>query len=170
MSLEVELTIVLRAALAAVLGFVIGREREVLEAGNRARTVALAALTAATLVALTEALYPDETARVVAGIVTGIGFLGAGTILRSPSGEVQGLTTAASLWAMSAIGMAVGSGHELLGVLLALVIYATMAISKWPVLIRLGQLRAQKQAKAAGSQPCPLPPEGEASDSPPTAK
>ena len=74
----VELTIVLRAALAALLGFIIGREREVIESTNRARIVALAVMTIASLVALTEAFYPYETARVVASIVTGIGFLGAG--------------------------------------------------------------------------------------------
>ena len=156
----VELTIVLRAALAALLGFIIGREREVIESTNRARAVALAAMTAAALVALTEAFYPDETARVVAGIVTGIGFLGAGAIMRSSIGEVQGLTTAASLWAMSAIGMAVGAGHELLGVLLALVVYVTAAISKWPLMTWLLQLRAQRQAKA-GSRP---PSDNEAPD------
>ena len=125
----VELTIVLHAALAGVLGFAIGWERTLLGEPIQARTVAVAAMTAATLVALTEMLYPEETARVLAGIVTGIGFLGAGTILRSPSGEVTGLTTAASLWAMSAIGMAVGSGHELLGVLLTLVIAVIRASS-----------------------------------------
>src|SRR5512139_2934836 len=162
----VELTIVLRAALAALLGFIIGREREVIESTNRARAVALAAMTAAALVALTEAYYPDETARVVAGVVTGIGFLGAGAIVRSPSGEVTGLTTAASLWAMSAIGMAVGSGNELLGVGLTLVTYIIMAISEWPVLTRLAQYGAKKDAEA-GSQP---PPESEASDEPPAAK
>jgi len=165
-----ELTIVLRAALAAVLGFVVGWERTLLGAPIRARTVAVAATTAASLVALTQAFYPDETARVVAGIVTGIGFLGAGTILRSPTGEVQGLTTAASLWAMSAIGMAIGSGHELLGVLLTLVIYVTMAISDWPVVTRLARNRAQKHAEAAGSQPCLPPPESEACDDSPAAK
>jgi putative Mg2+ transporter-C (MgtC) family protein len=170
MMIEVELTIVLRAALAALLGFVIGREREVLEATNRARTVALAALTAASLVALTEAYYPDETARVVAGVVTGIGFLGAGAILRSSTGEVQGLTTAASMWAMSAIGMAVGLGHLLLGILLTLVIYVTIAITRWPALTRLSQLRAQRRAKAAHSQPSPLPVESEAPNNPPGVK
>jgi putative Mg2+ transporter-C (MgtC) family protein len=163
----VELTIVLRAALAALLGFIIGREREVIESTNRARAVALAAMTAAALVALTEASYPDETARVVAGVVTGIGFLGAGAIMRSSTGEVQGLTTAASMWAMSAIGMAVGAGHELLGVLLALVIYVTAAITKWPVMTRLLQLRAQREAKAASSR---LPKEGDAPDSPQATK
>lgn len=127
-------------------------------------------MTAASLVALTEMCCPDKTARVVAGAITGIGFLGAGVILRSSTPEVHGLTTAASLGARSVIGMAVGSGHELLGVLLAPVIYVTMAISEWPVLTRLAQVGARRQAKAAGSQPCPPPPESEASDNPPTAK
>ncbi len=145
----VELTIVLRAVIAALLGYVIGWERKILGAPVRARATALAATTAATLVALTEAFYPDETVRVVAGVVTGIGFLGAGAILRSASGEVSGHTTAASLWAMSTIGMAVGSGHELLGILLALVLYTIIAISEWPLLTRLIQVRAQKQAETA---------------------
>ncbi len=142
---EVELTIVLRAVLAAVLGFVIGWERKTLGAPIRARATALAATTAATLVALTEAFFPEDMVRVVAGIVTGIGFLGAGAILRSSTGEVSGHTTAASLWAMSAIGMAVGSGHELLGILLACVLYATIAISDWPLLVQLRQYRARRQ-------------------------
>jgi putative Mg2+ transporter-C (MgtC) family protein len=167
---EVELTIVLRAVIAALLGFVIGREREVLEVTHRARTVALAAMTAASLVALTEAYYPDETARVVAGVVTGIGFLGAGTILKSSTGDVQGLTTAASLWAMSAIGLAVGSGHVLLGVLLTLVIYATIAISEWPALIRLRQVQIQRQAEAASGLSRQPPPASDASDDQPKAK
>jgi putative Mg2+ transporter-C (MgtC) family protein len=166
----VELTIVLRAALAGVLGFLIGWGRTLLGEPIQARTIAVAATTAATLVALTEMLYPEETARVLAGVVTGIGFLGAGTILRSSTGEVHGLTTAASLWAMSAIGMAVGSGHELLGVLLTLVIGVIMTFSEWPVMTRLARYLAQKRAEVAGSQPCPPPPEREASDDPPAAK
>jgi putative Mg2+ transporter-C (MgtC) family protein len=167
---EVELTIVLRAMLAALLGFVIGWERKVFGEPVRARAVALAAATAATLVALTESFYPDETARVVAGVVTGIGFLGAGAILRSSTGEVRGHTMAASLWAMSAIGMAVGAGHELLGILLAVVLYCIIAISEWPLLTRLKQYQPQKQAGAARSRPYQPPPESEASDDPPVAK
>ncbi len=141
----VELSIILRAVLAAVLGFVIGWERMVLGDSVRARATALAAATSATLVALTEAFYPDETVRVVAGVITGIGFLGAGMILRSSSGEVRGHTAAASLWAMSAIGMAIGSGHELLGILLAMVLYGIIAISEWPLLVQLRQRRARGQ-------------------------
>ncbi len=152
-----ELTIVLRTALAALLGFLIGWERQMLGAPLRARTVAVAAATCAALIALVQAFDPDETARLATGVVTGIGFLGAGTILRSPTGEVSGLTTAASLWAMSAVGMAVGSGHELLGALLALVMYVTIGFSDWPVLTRLAQLRAQKQKEAPMGRDVPSP-------------
>ena len=94
---EVELTIVLRTALAALLGILIGRARRVLGNPIKARAVSLAAATAAALVALTQAFYPDETARVVAGVVTGIGFLGAGAILHSSTGEVHGHITAARM-------------------------------------------------------------------------
>jgi len=167
---EVELTIVLRAVIAALLGFVIGWERNVFRAQVRARATALAATTAATLVALTQAFYPDETARVVAGVITGIGFLGAGAILHSSSGEVSGHTTAASLWAMGAIGMAVGSGHEVLGILLAFVLYTIIAISEWPLLTRLTQYWAQRQMKAAGRQPYQTSPESHAPDNLPAAK
>ncbi len=145
----VEWTIVGRAVIAGLLGYLIGWERNVFGEAVRARAIALAAATAAILVALTQAYYPDEIARVVAGIITGIGFLGAGAILRSPTGEVRGHTTAAGLWAMSAIGMAVGSGHELLGALLGLVLYIIIAISEWPALTQLRHYWAQRKAQPA---------------------
>ncbi len=148
----VEWSIVGRAVIAGLLGYLIGWERNIFGEPIRARAIALAGTTAAILVALTQAYYPEETARVVAGIVTGIGFLGAGAILRSPTGEVRGHTTAAGLWAMSAIGMAVGSGHELLGVLLAVVLYTIIAISDWPLLTRLNQVWAQRRGNTVNSK------------------
>lgn len=102
--------------------FVIGWNRKVLEEQIRRQVSTLAAATAAVLVELTEAFYPDDTARVVVGAVSGIGFLAAGAILRSSIGEVRGHTTGASL-GVSAILMADGTGHELLGILLALLLY-----------------------------------------------
>ena len=164
-----ELTILLRAGLAALLGFGIGWEHKVLGTPIRARATALAAATASMLVALTETYYPDETPRIAAGVVTGIGFLGAGAILRSSSGEVSGHTSAASLWAMSGIGMAVGSGHEVLGILLAFVLYTINAVSQWPLLTRTTQYWAQKQAAVAGTQ-LPPPPESQAPGNPPAPK
>jgi putative Mg2+ transporter-C (MgtC) family protein len=167
---SMEWTIFLRAGLAALLGFGIGWERKILGAPVGARATALAAATASMLVALTEMYYPDETPRLLAGVVTGIGFLGAGAILRSSSGEVSGHTTAASLWAMSGIGMAVGSGHEVLGILLAFLLYTINAISQWPLLTRTNRYWAQKHAAFAGTQPCPPSPESQAPDSHPAPK
>lgn len=134
---ETDLTILWRSALAAALGLLIGWERQVTGSAIKARTIALAALTAASLTALGHEIFATGTDRIVQGIVTGIGFLGAGVIIHGSSGEVRGLTTAATMWAMTGIGLAVGSGHELLGALLALLVYIIIASGEWPVLTLL---------------------------------
>lgn len=131
---EADLIIAGRAALAAALGFVVGWERRAAGESIRARTIALAALTAATLTALGQELFATGADRIVQGIVTGIGFLGAGVIMHGAGGERRGLTTAASLWAMTGIGVAVGSGHEALGMLMAALVYLVAAWGDWPVL------------------------------------
>ena len=143
---EADLTILGRAALAAALGFIIGWERQVAGASLHARTIALAALTAASLTALGHEIFGTGTDRIVQGIVTGIGFLGAGVIIHGASGEVRGLTTAAGLWAMTSIGVAVGLGHELLGALLAGLVYVVIALGEWPALTLL---RRQSSARTA---------------------
>ena len=147
---ENDLTILGRTALAAVLGLVIGWERQATGSAIKARTIALAALTAASLTALGHEIFATGTDRIVQGIVTGIGFLGAGVIIHGASGEVRGLTTAATMWAMTGIGVAVGSGHALLGVLLALLIYLIIASGQWPVLARL---RRRSSGAAAADAP-----------------
>jgi putative Mg2+ transporter-C (MgtC) family protein len=108
------LRVVVRMCTAAILGGVLGAERE--RAGKAAglRTHMLVALGSALFV-----LYPAESgmasadlSRVIQGVATGIGFIGAGTILKRADGsEVHGLTTAASIWLTGAIGLAVGAGQ-----------------------------------------------------------
>ena len=78
---ETDLIILWRAALAAALGLLIGWERRVTGSAIKARTIGLAALTAASLTALGHEIFATGTDRIVQGIVTGIGFLGAGTIV-----------------------------------------------------------------------------------------
>jgi putative Mg2+ transporter-C (MgtC) family protein len=146
---EADLIILGRAALAAALGFVIGWERQVIGASIKARAIGLAALTAAALTALGHEIFATGTDRIVQGIVTGIGFLGAGVILRGASGEVRGLTTAAAMWAMTAIGVAIGSGHELLGVGLAALVYLVVAWGEWPVLAAQRRKTGRKAADVA---------------------
>ena len=97
-------------AIAYALAFLIGwnREREDRSAGMR--TFPLVAIAACGFIQATEGLLrsePEGMARIVEGVITGIGFIGGGAILKA-GGEVQGTATAASLWATGAIGVAVG--------------------------------------------------------------
>lgn len=105
---------------ATILGAVIGLERELAGQPAGLRTHALVALGSAlfTIVGLAFALpagatLSSDTARIAAALVTGIGFLGAGAIVRSGR-SVAGLTTAATLWATAAVGLAAGAGFYLL--------------------------------------------------------
>ena len=141
MPTESDLIILGRAALAAMLGLLIGWERQVTGSAIKARTIGLAALTAASLTALGQEVFATGADRIVQGIVTGIGFLGAGVIIHGASGEVRGLTTAASMWAMTGIGVAVGAGHAMLGILLGLLVYVIIAVGEWPLLSLLRRRR-----------------------------
>lgn len=149
---ESDIAILLRALLAALLGFVIGWERRAAGAPVRGRIITMTTLTAAALTAVGAEYYPEHTARIVAGIVTGIGFLGAGAILRTATGEVHGLATAAGIWTMSCIGVIVGAGNEVIGIILTLMVYLILAWDEWPAGCRLKQRWAKRQAKDAASK------------------
>ncbi len=104
-----ETSFLIGLGLALVLGFVIGAERESRgkDAGISTHIMVIAGAMFFTL--LSAAVDPASTSRIAAQIVTGIGFLGAGLILKEGS-SVKNLTTAASLWFAAAIGMAIGFG------------------------------------------------------------
>ena len=144
---ESEIIIILRTNLAVLLGLAIAWERKASGAQVRGKSIVLATMTCAALTATSIQVYGDEAARVVAGIVTGIGFLGAGMILRSATGEVRGQTSAAGLWTMSLIGITVGSGHEILGIILTIMAYVIIAWEDWPLVTRLKGRLARKQAQ-----------------------
>ena len=106
-----DLEMVLRLLLATALGGVIGfqRERSGKEAGLR--TNMLICLGSALLTVLSiYAFSGSDPARIAASIATGIGFIGAGVILHRSGGVVLGLTSAATIWTVAAIGMAAGAG------------------------------------------------------------
>lgn len=110
--MEQQLILILRMFTAAILGAVIGYEREIRgkTAGLRTHTlvcIGSALITIVGIYGFSNAVA--DTSRLAAGIVTGIGFLGAGAIIASGR-EVHGLTTAASIWVVSAIGIAAGTG------------------------------------------------------------
>lgn len=93
-----ELETIGRLVLATVLGFVIGLEREAAGQAAGERTHALVALGSAAFALLSITAFPgSDTSRVAAGVVTGLGILGAGTILKSGDTQVRGLTTAAAM-------------------------------------------------------------------------
>jgi len=111
---ELRLDLLLRLLLATVLGGAIGWERQASHKPAGLRTLILICMGATLLTDLSiqaaaHATGPADPGRIAAQIVTGMGFLGAGTILQS-RGSIVGLTTAATMWVVAAIGMAVGFG------------------------------------------------------------
>jgi putative Mg2+ transporter-C (MgtC) family protein len=125
-----------RLTAAVVLGGLLGYEREREGKAAGFRTHMLVALGAAlfTVGPLEAGMVTGDLSRVFQGIVTGIGFIGAGTILkRTDEREIQGLTTAANLWFTAAVGMAVGLGHlwlPTLGVAFALLILTVLGYAE----------------------------------------
>ncbi|MGI6621021.1 MAG: MgtC/SapB family protein [Bacillota bacterium] len=111
-----EWSVVLRLLLAMFLGGVIGLERELVNRPAGFRTHTLVCLGSALIMVISEALFQRyhhlanlDPARLGAAVVSGIGFLGAGTIMKDGH-RIEGLTTAASLWVVGCIGLAIGAG------------------------------------------------------------
>lgn len=124
-----------RLLIAAVLGGLIGRDRE--KAGKAAgvRTHLLVSVGAAAFVAVPQqsgASVADVT-RILQGLVAGIGFLGAGCIWKDDTeGRVEGLTTAAGLWLTAAVGAAAGMGREVSALLVGLTgLFALSVLGRW---------------------------------------
>ncbi len=126
------LRIAMRLFMASVLAGVLGYEREKSGKSAGMRTHMLVGLGSAlfALVPQQAGMSVGDLSRVVQGIVTGIGFIGAGAILKHKDHhEVRGLTTSAGLWLTAAIGMAAGLGREvtaILGTVFAILILATL--------------------------------------------
>ena len=135
--LDFHLPMLLRLAIATVLGALVGYERERSGKPAGVRTHGMVSLGAAlfTVVSVQGFGGAGDPARVAAQIVTGIGFLGAGAILHSGAG-VQGLTTAASLWVTAAIGTAVGVGMAFMSVATAMLVFILLRFGPRPGLTR----------------------------------
>jgi putative Mg2+ transporter-C (MgtC) family protein len=125
--------ILTRLLLAALLGGVLGYEREHQGKAAGTRTHMLVAMGAALCVLVPQqgGMAIADLSRVMQGIVTGIGFLGAGAIIKHRSDDVRGLTTAAGIWMTASIGIACGLGREataVLSTLLALIVLAVIPL------------------------------------------
>ncbi len=117
----------IKLLLAVLLGGLLGLEREMHAKAAGLRTITLITV-GATLFTMLSLDFKDD--RVIANIVTGVGFLGAGSILFS-EGRLKGLTTASSVWVAAALGMAIGLGEYWLALISALVVFGILWIFAW---------------------------------------
>ena len=130
---------VVRLLVAAALGAAMGYERESIGKTAGIRMHMLAAMGAAMFVMVPQLIGVSDTdvSRVVQGLVAGIGFLGAGAILKGDAdGQAKGMTTAAGIWLTAAIGMAAGMGREAMAILSTLLALGVLTLgprlaSRW---------------------------------------
>jgi putative Mg2+ transporter-C (MgtC) family protein len=123
--------LVVRLLVAIVLGGILGYERESVGAPAGLRTHMLVSLGSAlfVLIPLQAGMHVEDLSRVLQGVTAGIGFLGAGAILKQrDKNDIHGLTTAASVWLTAAIGIAAGMGREASAVVSALLALVILAI------------------------------------------
>ncbi|MCK4760779.1 MAG: MgtC/SapB family protein [Candidatus Aminicenantes bacterium] len=129
-----EIEIILKILLSAVLGGLVGLEREIShkEAGLRTNILIAVGSTLLTVLSLklAENSAVADPGRLTAQIITGIGFIGAGAIIQARF-AVHGLTTAATIWTVAAIGIGVGSGYYLISLLVAVFVVVILGALKY---------------------------------------
>lgn len=127
------LEITLKLLLAIALGGIVGLEREARQKPAGLRTNVLICLGSAMMMILSQILLQGKEAsagdqtRIAAGVITGIGFIGAGTILQA-RGIVLGLTTASTLWAVACLGLVIGAGYYLIGIIFTGLVLLTLIL------------------------------------------
>jgi putative Mg2+ transporter-C (MgtC) family protein len=127
--------ITIRILLALVFGGLVGIERELTDLPAGIRTHILVTVGACAFTTMSLFGFPGFVGgdRVAAGIVTGIGFIGGGAILKAKDGWVTGLTTAASLWSVAAVGMLVGTGFYAVGAIVTGIDLVVLEFIDWIV-------------------------------------
>jgi putative Mg2+ transporter-C (MgtC) family protein len=141
--------VVIRLVAAALLGAAIGFQRELAGKPAGLRTHMLVTLGTCVFVLACSGygMNSDGLSRVIQGITTGIGFIGAGSILKiSEQRDVQGLTTAASVWITAAVGVAVGLGGLGLAVLATLLTLFVLTLLR-PIEFKIDKRRSKKDSK-----------------------
>jgi putative Mg2+ transporter-C (MgtC) family protein len=144
-----EAVAVLRLVIAAGCGALVGWNREMYEKAAGLRTHMLLALGACLFTIMGQRMS-DDTTRLLQGMVTGTGFLAAGVIFRQGA-SVQGLTTAAGLWVMAAVGLTIGLGEYFLGIVATIVTFLIMSVLR-KVEDRI-VARLHKDSAAGGGKP-----------------
>ncbi|MEA2645995.1 MAG: putative Mg2+ transporter-C (MgtC) family protein [Chloroflexota bacterium] len=131
--ISTQLDLALRLLVALLLGMAVGTEREFSRHPAGLRTLALVSMGSCLFSSIALLAVPgsQDPTRIAAQVVTGIGFLGAGAILRQGE-RVKGLTTAASIWVVAAIGMTCGFGYYLLALLATVMtLVALLVVRRW---------------------------------------
>ncbi|WP_316504943.1 MgtC/SapB family protein [Nitrosopumilus sp.] len=123
-----ELETVFRLLLAIALGALIGFERELKHRPAGLRTHMLVSL-GATVFTIISLSFDIEPSRIAAGIVTGIGFLGAGSII-AHKGHIRGITSAATLWVVAGIGLSIGVGQYIIAITSSLLVFAILQLGR----------------------------------------
>lgn len=122
-------SVILRVVLACLIGGIIGAERASKHHVAGLRTYILVCLGSCAAMMTNQFIEEtSDTARLGAGVVTGIGFLGAGTIMVTSRNQVRGLTTAAALWACGCVGLAIGIGFYTMAIASAIVILLALVL------------------------------------------
>lgn len=143
MGIDNQWQMVAQLALAAALGAFIGLEREYRGYPAGVRTIALVCLGSALFTGMSPTFAPGgDTARVAAQIVTGIGFLGAGVIVREGF-SIRGITTAATIWTAASIGVAVAQDFYVVAVFVAVIVVLLLEAS--PITKRISALGMQSR-------------------------
>jgi len=138
-----DLELIFRLFLAVILGAIIGYEREITHKPAGFRTHIFVCMGACLFTISSFFLIPEnqinniDTTRIASGIVAGISFIGAGSIIAT-KGDVKGLTTAANLWVMAAIGLMVGLGSYILPIISSIIVF---------FILKLGRMEKNKLLK-----------------------
>ena len=125
----IETEIIIKVVLAVISGGLIGFERQSAKKNAGLRTHILLSLASCVLVVASMEVSPIELTRVISGIVTGMGFIGAGAII-SGENKIRGITTAASLWTVTIIGIVIALGIYDLAILVTLIALVVLWLGK----------------------------------------
>ena len=127
-----DFSLMVKIVFALILGILIGAERQKMGKSAGMRTHSLVCMSSAAIVAVSMVAFPvpDSGARAISAVLTGIGFLGAGQIMVN-KGKISGLTTAASIWASSIVGMIAGLGYYFIAAAVTVLIFAVFQLKNY---------------------------------------
>lgn len=144
--MEISHDLILKLALAVLIGGIIGIEREIRSKSAGFRTLILICLGATLFTIFSQIIgYPNSPDRIASNVVVGIGFIGAGVVFRT-NNRVNGITTAASIWLSAALGVGIGCGYYIASILGSLLVVTILFLFSFfdRILDKINQLREYK--------------------------